>query len=117
MIRATDFTVIVGNLYKMGNDGILCRYVPEFERGQILVEAHEGVASGHYASRAIAQKILRAGLWWLTLHQDLKAHCRACDVYQWTGKLSQRDEMLLQLQMMLQPFKKWAINFVRPVEP
>lgn len=31
VVSATDFSVIVGNLYKMGNDEILRRYVPEFE--------------------------------------------------------------------------------------
>lgn len=31
VICATDFTVIQGHLYKMGNDEILRRYVPEFE--------------------------------------------------------------------------------------
>ena len=68
-----DFTVIVGHLYKIGNDKILRRYVLEFEWGQILIEAHGGVVGGHYAGRATAQKILHAGLWWPTLHQDSKA--------------------------------------------
>ena len=31
VVRATDFSVIVGHLYKMGNDEILRRYVAEFE--------------------------------------------------------------------------------------
>lgn len=65
----------------MDNDEILGRYVPEFKRGQILFEAHGGVAGEHYASHAIAHKILRAGLWWPTLPYYSKAHCRACDVY------------------------------------
>ena len=58
----------------MGNDEILRRYVPEFERGQILAEAHGGVAGEHYVGYATAQKILRAGLWWPTLYQDSKAY-------------------------------------------
>lgn len=33
VIRATYFTVIVGHLCKMGNNEILRRYVPKFERG------------------------------------------------------------------------------------
>jgi hypothetical protein len=32
VVRAADFSVIAGHLYKMGNDEILRRYVPEFER-------------------------------------------------------------------------------------
>ena len=63
----------------MGNDEISRRYVPEFEQSSILPDAHGGATGGHYAGRATAQKILRAGLWWPTLHQDSKAYCKACD--------------------------------------
>ena len=80
--QAVDFTVIASHLYKMGHDEILYRYVPEFEREQILAEAHGGVAGRHYAGRATAQKVLRYGLWWPTLHQDSKAYCQAYDVCQ-----------------------------------
>ena len=93
MIHAIDFIVIAWHLYKMGNDEILCRYVLEFERGQILSESHGRVIGGHYAGRTTAQKILCAGLWWPTLHQDSKAYSRAYNVCQRTGKPSQRDEM------------------------
>jgi len=44
IVRTTDFSVIVGHLYKMGIDEILRRYVPDFERDRILAEAH-GVAT------------------------------------------------------------------------
>ena len=83
-----DFTIIVGQIYKMGNDEILRRYVLEFERGQILVEARGGVAGGHYVGREITQKILRERLWWLTMHKDSNNSCRACDVCQRMGRLS-----------------------------
>jgi len=51
-VRTTDFSIIAGHLYKMGADEILQRYVPDFERDRILVEAHGGVVGGHYASKA-----------------------------------------------------------------
>jgi len=59
----TDFSVIMGHLYKMGNDEILQSYVPAFEWSQILTEAHGGTVGGHYAGRATAQNILHTGLW------------------------------------------------------
>lgn len=43
VVRATDFTVIVGHLYKMASDEILRRYVLEYEWPSILTKAHGGV--------------------------------------------------------------------------
>lgn len=81
VVWAGDFSMIVGHLYKMGPDEILGRYVPEHERNSILVEAHGGVAGGHYTGKSTMQNILRAGLWWPTLHKDSNDYCSACDVF------------------------------------
>jgi hypothetical protein len=69
---AANFSLIAGQLYKMGPDEILRRCVTETERPLILTEAHEGIVGGHYAGKATVQKVLRAGLWWPTLHRDVK---------------------------------------------
>ena len=52
VVHAADFSLIVVQLYKMGPDEILRRCVMEAERPLILVEAHEGIARGHYAGKA-----------------------------------------------------------------
>jgi hypothetical protein len=72
----------------------------------ILAEAHEGIAGGHYLGKETAQKVLRAGLWWPTLHRDAKDYYRACDVCQRVGKPSRRDEMPLAPHLTLQAFEK-----------
>jgi hypothetical protein len=105
-VRAADFSLIAGQIYNMGPDEILRRCVMEAERLLILAEAHEGIAGGHYVGKPTTQKILRAGLWWHTLHRDAKDYYGACDVFQRVGKLSRRDEMLLSPQMTLQEFDK-----------
>jgi hypothetical protein len=47
------------------------------ERLLIHVEAHEGIARGHYVGKVIVHKVLRASLWWPTLHRDAKDYYRA----------------------------------------
>jgi hypothetical protein len=76
-VHAVDFSLIAGQLYKMGPDEILRRCVMEAELPMILEEAHEGIAGGHYAGKATTQKVLRAGLWWPTLHIDAKEYAIA----------------------------------------
>jgi hypothetical protein len=95
VMRVADFSLIVGNLYKMGPDEILRRCIMEAKCPLILPESHEGIAGGHYAGRETVQKVLRAGLWWPTLHRDDKDYSKACNVCQRIGKSSRRNEMTL----------------------
>jgi hypothetical protein len=54
VVRAADFSLIAGQLYKMGPDEILRRCIMEAERPLILAEAHEGITGGHYAGKETA---------------------------------------------------------------
>ena len=78
--------MIVRKLYKLGPDEVLRRYVLDLERPMILDEAHVGIAGGHYSGKPIAQKVLTTGLWWPTLHKDVKEFCRSFNVCQCTGR-------------------------------
>eukprot|EP00253_Pinus_taeda_P010809 PITA_10809 len=87
VVHGANFFVIVRHLYKMGNDEILRRYVPEMEQSHILVDVPGDAMGGHHVGRVTAQNILR------------------------------RDEMPLNAQMLLQPFEKWVIAFIGPIKP
>jgi hypothetical protein len=105
-VHVVDFSLIAEHIYNMEPDEILRRCVMEVEQPLILVEPHEGIARGHYARKAIAQKVMRGGLWWPTLHRDGKDYSIACDVCQRVGKPSRRDEIPLAPQLTLQAFEK-----------
>lgn len=58
VVKVENFFITIGNLYKMGSDEILRRYVPKYEFQSILPKVHGGVARGHYAGRETTEKIL-----------------------------------------------------------
>ena len=51
VVRAVDFTIIVGQLYKLGPDEILQRYILDHERSMILVKAHASIIGGNYSGK------------------------------------------------------------------
>jgi hypothetical protein len=82
VVRIADFSLIVGQPYKIGPNEILRRCIMETKHLMILVEDHEGITCRHYVGKATVQKVQQAGLWWPTLHRDAKEYTRACDVCQ-----------------------------------
>ena len=61
---AAPYQLIVGQLYKQGKDGVICRCVREDEFIVILDEAHSRIMGGHFVTETTTRKELQVGLWW-----------------------------------------------------
>ena len=88
VVKAVDYTLIMGQLYKLGPKEILCRYIFDHERQWVMVEAHAGVSGGHYTRKEMMHKILQVGLSWPTVHMDTRKYYHDCDKCQRTRKPS-----------------------------
>eukprot|EP00253_Pinus_taeda_P035107 PITA_35107 len=117
MRKSAPFTWVGGNLFKLGPDQILRRCVREEEIFYILLTCHDGPCEGHFAAKRTAFKILQAGYYWPTLHQDVRRYIGQCDQCQRMGKPTPKDEISLQPQVTFEPFEKGGMDFVGPINP
>ena len=79
--EAHDYTLIGEQIYKRGNDQVLCLCVPKEKYIPVLEHAHAGIAGGHFLADVTAITIMWSGLWWPTLHMDGEvyvARCKEC---------------------------------------
>jgi len=115
--KSTPFTWIGGNPFKLGLDQILRRCVKEEEFFEILLTCHDGPYGAHFTEKRTMFKVLQAGYYWPTLHQDMKIYTSQCDRCQRMGRPTPRDKMPLQPQVTFEPFNKWGMNFIGPIDP
>jgi hypothetical protein len=78
---AKRYTVVEGDLYRQGANGILMRCITQEEGRDLLAEIHGGECRSHSSSRTLVGKAFRHGFYWPTALQDaaeLVRSCKAC---------------------------------------
>eukprot|EP00253_Pinus_taeda_P009896 PITA_09896 len=115
--QSAKYSWISGCLFYTGLDQEIRRCIREDEVHDILKACHDGPCGGHFADKRTAHKILRMGYYWPSLFKDAKKYVRACDSYQRMGQPNHRDQMPLNPQVVCEPFERWALDFIGPINP
>jgi transposase InsO family protein len=61
--------------------------------------------------------VLHSSYYWPSIFKDVAKYVRSCDSFQRIGRPTSADKMPLRAQIMIEPFEKWALDFVGPISP
>jgi len=89
--------------------------VREEEVFEILLALHDGPCGGEFTAKRKTFKVLQASYHWPALHQDASRYTTRCDHCQRIGKPTHK--IPLQPQVNLEPFEKWGMDFIGPIDP
>ena len=69
-LLATQYILCGGVLYGRSYEGVHLRCVDKEEAEKLIKEVHQGVCGLHMNGRMLAKKIVRLGLYWVTMEAD-----------------------------------------------
>jgi hypothetical protein len=101
-------------LYRVCTDGLLRRCIPTFETWKILERCHSSPYGGHYRAFHTNAKVWQSGFYWPTMYDDAKSFVRRCSRCQKHGNINAWDAMPLTLNLQINIFDVWGINFMGP---
>ncbi|XP_070050812.1 uncharacterized protein [Nicotiana tomentosiformis] len=101
-------------LFKICNDGMIWRCVPEEEQMNILYACHSSPYGGHHGGARTTSKVLSCGFYWPTLYKDASELFKRCDECERAGVISKKDEIPLTTILEIDIFDIWGIDFMGP---
>ena len=102
---------------KEGPDGIRRICVAGPITTAIIVEAHEGIAGGHFSAKITLHKILTALYWWPSMKKDVYFYFTQCNICQRIGPKILTNLQPLHPTMPTEVFQKWSLDLIGPVNP
>jgi hypothetical protein len=111
---AKRYTVVEGDLYRRGANGILMRGITQEEGHELLAEIHGGECGSHSSSRTLVGKAFRHGFYWPTALQDAAELVKSCKAYQFHAKQIHTPAQALQMILPSWPFAVWGVDILGP---
>jgi hypothetical protein len=114
-VRARNYHIIDGNLYRKGVCAPLLKCISVIEGKQVLHEIHSGMCSHHLGTRALVQKAFRQGFYWPSAVADAHNIVRQCPECQRHAPYSKFASNEIELIPPVWPFARWGIDIVGPL--
>jgi ribonuclease HI len=111
---AKRYTVVEGDLYRRGANGILMRCITREEGCDFLAEIHGDECGSHSSSRTLVGKVFRHGFYWPTALQDAAELVRSCKACQFHAKQIHTPAHALQMIPPSWPFAVWGLDILGP---
>jgi ribonuclease HI/transposase InsO family protein len=111
---AKRYTVVEGDLYRCGTNGILIRCITQEEGRDLLAEIHGGECGSHSLSRTLVGKAFRHGFYWPTALQDAAELVRSCKACQLHAKQIHTPARALQMIPPSWPFAVFGLDILGP---
>jgi transposase InsO family protein len=102
---AKRYTLVEGDLYRCGVNGVLIRCITREEGCELLTEVHGGECGNHASSHTLIGKAFQHGFYWLIALQDAIGLVKTCKACQFHAK---------QIHMPTWPFAVWGLYIVGP---
>ena len=115
-VKAMDewFELWDKTLYKKAFNRSLLKCINNEDGLEVMKELHDGACASHIGGRALWEKTLRTGYYWLTLKEDYLTYAKKCDSYKKHGNIHQKPSNYLTPILFLLPFAKWGMNILGP---
>jgi hypothetical protein len=111
---AKRYTLVEGDLYRRGTNGVLMRCITREEGCELLTEVHRDECGNHASSRTLVGKAFRHGFYWPTALQDTIELVKTCKACQFHAKQIHMPAQTLQMILPSWPFAVWGLDIVGP---